>query len=65
MNYKIGDTVVHWTHGLGTVIAIDEMSLAGKTQQYYVIEVEQLKLWVPVEEADEGSIRLPTKDVAV
>ena len=61
MNYEIGDTVVHWTHGLGTVIAIDQMKLAGKSQQYYVVKVDQLKLWVPIEEADGGSIRLPTE----
>ena len=61
MNYEIGDTVVHWTHGLGTVIGIDQMDLAGKTQQYYVVKVDLLKLWVPVDEANEGAIRLPTE----
>lgn len=61
MNFKIGDTIVHWTHGLGTVIAIDEMDLAGVTQQYYVVQVQLLKMWVPVDEADQGSIRLPTE----
>jgi CarD family transcriptional regulator len=61
MNYAIGDTVVHWTHGLGTVVAIDQMDLAGVTQQYYVVKVDLLKLWVPVEEAQAGSIRLPTE----
>jgi RNA polymerase-interacting CarD/CdnL/TRCF family regulator len=60
MNYEIGDTVVHWTHGLGTVISIDEMHLAGVTRQYYVVKVDLLKLWVPVEEANGGSIRFPT-----
>jgi CarD family transcriptional regulator len=63
MNYEIGDTVVHWTHGLGTVIAIDQMNLAGITQQYYVVKVDLLKLWVPVEDANAGSIRLPTERV--
>ena len=63
MSYEVGDTVVHWTHGLGTVIEIEKIELAGKTQQYYVIEVNLLKLWVPVEEADGGSIRLPTESV--
>jgi len=63
MNYEVGDTVVHWTHGLGKVIAIDQMDLAGITQQYYVVEVKLLKLWVPVEEANEGSIRLPTESI--
>jgi len=63
MNYKIGDIVVHWTHGLGTVIAIDQMNLDGLTQQYYVVEVGLLKLWVPVEDANAGSLRLPTESV--
>lgn len=63
MNYGIGDTVVHWTHGLGTIIAIDERQLAGVTQQYYVIEVELYKFWVPIEEAQEGSIRFPTDNI--
>jgi len=63
MNYEIGDTIVHWTHGLGTVIAIDQMDLAGITQEYYVIKVDLLKLWVRVEDANAGSIRLPTERV--
>jgi CarD family transcriptional regulator len=63
MNYEIGETVVHQTHGLGTVIGIDQMNLAGKTQQYYVVKVDNLDLWVPVEEAHLGAIRLPTERV--
>jgi CarD family transcriptional regulator len=59
MNYQVGDTVIHWTHGMGSVIAVDEIQLAGNIQQYYVIEIEMLKLWVPVKAAEEGSIRFP------
>ncbi len=61
MNYQIGDTVVHWTHGLGKITAIEERQLAGEKQQYYVVEVKQYKLWVPVSEALDGSIRYPTE----
>jgi RNA polymerase-interacting CarD/CdnL/TRCF family regulator len=63
MNYGIGDTVVHWTHGPGKIVAIDEQQLAGITQRYYVIEVELFKFWVPIEEAQEGSIRFPTDNI--
>jgi CarD family transcriptional regulator len=63
MNYAIGDTVVHWSHGLGKVIAIDHKDLSGISQQYYVIKVELLTLWVPVEEAHVGSIRLPIESI--
>ena len=59
MDYKIGDIVVHWTHGLGKVIAIEEMQLSGGRQEYYVVEVGLLKLWVPTDEANEGSLRFP------
>jgi RNA polymerase-interacting CarD/CdnL/TRCF family regulator len=61
MKYKVGDTIVHWTYGLGNVVAIDRKDIAGVTQQYYVIEAELLKIWVPVEEAGVSSIRLPTE----
>jgi len=63
MNFAIGDAVVHWTHGLGSVIAIEEMQLAGNTQQYYVVEIAKMKLWVTVQEADKGSIRRPGPSV--
>lgn len=59
MDYSIGDTVVHWTHGIGKVIAIDEMNLAGTNKAYFVVEVGGLKLWVPAEEAMQGSLRFP------
>ena len=63
MNYKIGDTIVHWAHGVGKVVAIDQKDIAGVAQQYYVVDVAQFKLWVPVDDANEGSIRLPTDSV--
>jgi len=61
VKYEVGDTVVHWTYGLGKVIGIEEMHLAGIVQQYYIVEVQLFKLWVPVTEANEGSIRFPTE----
>jgi RNA polymerase-interacting CarD/CdnL/TRCF family regulator len=60
MNYQIGDQIVHWTYGPGTIVGIDEKILANKTNKYYVVEVEQMTLWVPVGEAGEKSIRPPT-----
>jgi RNA polymerase-interacting CarD/CdnL/TRCF family regulator len=59
MNYKIGDTVVHWTYGVGSVIGIEEVSLDGTAKWCYVIDVGALKLWVFVDDAIKGSLRLP------
>lgn len=64
MNYQIGDKVIHWTYGTGRIIAIDEKILTGQTRQYYVIDTEQLTLWVPVDQAGENSIRPPTERFA-
>jgi RNA polymerase-interacting CarD/CdnL/TRCF family regulator len=60
MNYQIGDQVVHWNYGPGTIIGIDEKVLGNKASKYYVVEVERMTLWVPVGEAGEKSIRPPT-----
>jgi CarD family transcriptional regulator len=61
MNYKIGDKVVHWTYGVGEVVSIEEIDIAGIKKWCYVIDVETLKLWVPVDDALKGSLRLPTE----
>lgn len=63
MDYKIGDIVIHWTHGMGKVVAIDEKQLSGVLQKYYVVEVGIIKLWVAVDEANEGPLRPPMDGV--
>jgi CarD family transcriptional regulator len=63
LKYKIGDIIVHWTYGFGTVVGVDQKDMAGASQQYYVVEVKLFRFWVPVEEADEGSIRYPTEKI--
>jgi CarD family transcriptional regulator len=63
VNYQIGDTIVHWTHGLGTIVAIEQRDIAGVTEQYYVVDVQLLKLWVPLAEANAGSLRFPTERI--
>ncbi len=63
VKYKIGDTIVHWTHGLGTIVAIEQKVINEVTQQYFVVEFELFKVWVPVEEANAGSIRFPADSI--
>ena len=58
--YHVGDAIVHWNYGLGTIVAIEEKDMGGVTRQYYVVDVENLQLWVPVEETNTSSIRFPT-----
>lgn len=63
MLYKIGDTVIHWSFGIGKIIAVEEKQLSGVMQQYYVVEIEPIKLWVPIQEANNGSIRFLTESI--
>ncbi len=61
VKFKIGDVIVHWTYGLGTVVGIDQKDIGGIAQQFYIVEVGLLKIWVPVEEVELSSIRFPTE----
>ena len=60
MKFQVGDWVVHWAHGLGEIVQLDEKMLSGRTVLYYVVQVADLKLWVPVENTGPSSLRLPT-----
>jgi CarD family transcriptional regulator len=52
--YKVGDSVVHLSHGVGTVERIDKREFGpGKTTEFYVIEIDDngapKKVFVPIE----------------
>lgn len=61
-NYKfqVGDLVIHWVYGPGTVTQLDEKELDGHVNQYYVLETQDLTVWVPISDAEETCLRLPT-----
>jgi RNA polymerase-interacting CarD/CdnL/TRCF family regulator len=60
MNFQAGDKVVHWAHGPGEVIQVEDKSLAGQTVRYYAVRVKDLVVWVPVTGTDNTSLRPPT-----
>ena len=60
MMFQVGDQVVHRVYGLGEIIHLDEKTLSGHTDHYYVVRIRDLTLWVQVNEGDESSLRLPT-----
>lgn len=59
-HYQVGDLVIHWTYGPGTIIQLDEKELDGCVSQYYVVQMQNLTLWVPVTESGKNCLRLPT-----
>jgi CarD family transcriptional regulator len=60
MNYQVGDQVVHWVYGLGEIIQLDEKELLGQIKHYYVVQIRDLTLWVPVNDDGDSSLRYPT-----
>jgi len=58
--FQVGDQVIHWAHGPGVITQLDKKILSGRTRLYYVVQMSQLTLWVPVDQTGERSLRLPT-----
>ena len=60
MSFQVGDQVIHWVYGLGEIIQLDEKVLSGHTGKYYVVQIRDLTLWVPLNETGEHCLRFPT-----
>ena len=60
MDFHEGDTVMHWTYGLGKVIRLEERVLSGKTELYYAVQIGDMTVWVPADDKLENRLRPPT-----
>lgn len=60
MAFQVGDQVIHWMYGLGEIVRLDEKVLDGRSNQYYVVRIRDLVLWVPLNEAGEQCLRFLT-----
>lgn len=60
MSFQLGDQVIHWVYGLGEIIQLDEKVLSGHVGKYYVVQIRDLTLWVPVNGTGEHCLRFPT-----
>ena len=60
MNIHEGDTVMHWTHGLGKVVRLEERALSGEVILYYEIQIDDMMVWVPADDMLETRLRPPT-----
>ena len=60
MSFQVGDQVIHWVYGLGKIIQLDEKVLSGHTGKYYVVQMRDLTLWVPLNETGGHCLRFPT-----
>ena len=60
MNIHEGDTVMHWTHGLGKVVRLEERTLSGEVVLYYEVQIGDMMVWVPADDMLETRLRPPT-----
>jgi RNA polymerase-interacting CarD/CdnL/TRCF family regulator len=60
MEFHAGDAVMHWMHGLGTVIRLEKRDVLGKAALYYAVQVGDLTIWVPADEHLRQRLRPPT-----
>lgn len=60
MSFQVGDQVIHWVYGLGEIVRLDEKKLSGRSGRYYVVQIRDLTIWVPRNEAGEHCLRFPT-----
>lgn len=60
MNFHKGDTVMHWAHGIGQIVNLEERDLSGARAVYYVVQVKDMTVWVPADRTVGSRLRSPT-----
>ncbi len=58
MRFKVGDCVVHPSHGVGRVVRLEvQKFMAAEGQLFYEITTSRSTVWVPVEAGPDGGLR--------
>ena len=60
MNFHKGDMVMHWTHGIGQIVNLEERALSGSKTVYYVVQLRDMTVWVPADSKVGSRLRPPT-----
>jgi RNA polymerase-interacting CarD/CdnL/TRCF family regulator len=60
MDFHAGDTVMHWVHGLGTVIRRERREVLGHKATYYAVRIGAMVVWVPIDEQVRNRLRKPS-----
>lgn len=57
--YKVGNTVVYPSHGLGVIEAIEEKKLMGKKEKFYILKIMEkgTRIMIPCGNADKVGLR--------
>ncbi|HEX9092194.1 MAG TPA: CarD family transcriptional regulator [Anaerolineales bacterium] len=60
MAFRIGDKVIHCTFGLGEITQIEEKVINGHPANCYVVQMNDMTIWVPMDDPEQNSLRTPT-----
>jgi RNA polymerase-interacting CarD/CdnL/TRCF family regulator len=55
-----GDTVMHWTYGIGKVVRLENRQLLGQKTLYYAVHVGDMTVWVPADDHLNQRLRKPS-----
>ncbi|MBI3242802.1 MAG: hypothetical protein HYZ49_10965 [Chloroflexi bacterium] len=58
MKFKVGDEVMHTSHGSGQIVAIEEKQLSGRESRlFYAVSINKSTIWVPADSDSDASLR--------
>ncbi len=60
MDFHVGDPVVHWSFGIGKIVGMEERTLSNQKASFYLVQVRDLTICVPVDNRTESRLRPPT-----
>ncbi len=60
MGFQVGNQVIHCTFGLGEITQIEEMTINGKQENCYVVRMNDMTIWIPMNDEGQNSLREPT-----
>ncbi len=62
MDFHVGDPVIHRTYGLGEIVGMEERALSSQMTLYYVVQIRDLTIFVPVNSQAMNPLRSPTPE---
>jgi RNA polymerase-interacting CarD/CdnL/TRCF family regulator len=61
MDFHVGDSVMHWTYGLGQITQLEERAVSGQNTLYFAVQIGDMTVWVPADDKIESRLRPPTQ----
>jgi len=60
MTFHVGDPIMHWVHGLGEIVALEEHIFSDAKKLYYGVKIRDMTVWVPLDDEVNYHLRPPT-----